>query len=98
MLVYLFAIIGPAYFATGDALLAYRIGYVLLTGLFLFVAALAGLFAFLQHLIPAAAISPLLIFVGIVMVQYAFQAVPLGHGVAIAIAMIPHIADLLKNS
>jgi AGZA family xanthine/uracil permease-like MFS transporter len=74
-----------------------RIGYVLLTGLFLFVAALAGLFAFLQHLIPAAAISPLLVFVGIVMVQYAFQAVPLGHGVAIALAMVPHIADLLKK-
>jgi AGZA family xanthine/uracil permease-like MFS transporter len=74
-----------------------RNGYVVLTGLFLFVASLVGLFAFLQHLIPAAAISPLLVFVGIVMTNYAFQATPPAHGVAVAFALLPHIADLLKK-
>jgi AGZA family xanthine/uracil permease-like MFS transporter len=82
----------PAYKQMGG-----RSGYALLTGFFLFAASLVGLFAFLQYLIPAAAIAPLLVFVGIVMTQYAFQAVPAAHGVAIAIAFIPHIADLLKK-
>lgn len=82
----------PAYKEMGG-----RAGYVLLTGLFLFAASLIGLFAFLQHLIPAAAISPLLVFVGLVMTQYAFQASPPAHGVAVAFALVPHIADLLKK-
>ncbi len=82
----------PAYKKMGG-----RIGYVVLTGLFLFAASLIGLFAFLRHLIPAAAISPLLVFVGIVMTHYAFQASPPAHGVAVALALVPHIADLLKK-
>lgn len=82
----------PAYKEMGA-----RTGYTLLTGLFIFVASLTGLFAFLQYLIPAAAIAPLLVFVGIVMTRYAFQAIPTAHGVAIAFALIPHIADLLKK-
>ncbi|MCB0164286.1 MAG: xanthine/uracil/vitamin C permease [Anaerolineae bacterium] len=82
----------PAYKQMGG-----RTGYALLTGLFLFGASLIGLFAFLQHLIPAAAIASLLVFVGIVMTHYAFQATPSAHGVAIAFALIPHIADLLKK-
>jgi len=72
-------------------------GYVLLTGAFLFVASLIGLFGFLQHLIPVAAIAPLLVFVGIVMTQYAFQATPTAHGIAVAFALVPHVADLLKK-
>ena len=50
-----------------------------------------------MNLIPAAAISPLLVFVGIVMTNYAFQATPPAHGVAVAFALLPHIADLLKK-
>jgi AGZA family xanthine/uracil permease-like MFS transporter len=82
----------PAYKQMGG-----RSGYALLTGVFVFAASLVGLFAFLQHLIPAAAISPLLVFVGIVMTNYAFQATPPAHGVAVAFALLPHIADLLKK-
>ncbi len=72
-------------------------GYVLFTGVFILVASLVGLFALLKNLIPASAIAPLLIFVGIVMTQQAFQATPATHGVAVAIALVPHIADLLKK-
>ncbi|HSR34287.1 MAG TPA: xanthine/uracil/vitamin C permease, partial [Anaerolineae bacterium] len=72
-------------------------GYVLLTGAFLLIASLVGLFGFLQHLIPAAAIAPLLVFVGIVMTHYAFQATPAAHGMAVAFALVPHVADLLKK-
>jgi AGZA family xanthine/uracil permease-like MFS transporter len=72
-------------------------GYGLLSGVFLLVAGLVGLFGLLQHLIPAAAIAPLLVFVGIVMTHYAFQATPAAHGVAVAFALVPHVADLLKK-
>jgi AGZA family xanthine/uracil permease-like MFS transporter len=48
-------------------------------------------------LIPAAAVAPLLVFVGIVITNYAFQATPAAHGVAVAFALVPHIADLLKK-
>jgi AGZA family xanthine/uracil permease-like MFS transporter len=82
----------PAYKKMGSGT-----GYALATGLFLFLASLVGLFAFLQHLIPAAAVAPLLVFVGIVITHYAFQATPPAHGVALAFALIPHIADLLKK-
>lgn len=81
----------PAYKQMGA-----RTNYALATGLFLGAASLIGLFAFLQHLIPAAGVAPLLVFVGIVMGQYAFQANP-AHGAALAIALVPHIADLLKK-
>jgi AGZA family xanthine/uracil permease-like MFS transporter len=81
----------PAYKQMGA-----RTNYAFATGLFLWIASLVGLFAFLQHLIPAAAVAPLLVFVGIVMCQYAFQSTP-AYGAAIAIALVPHIADLLKK-
>ena len=81
----------PAYKQMGA-----RTNYAVATGLLLWLASLVGLFAFLQHLIPAAAVAPLLVFVGIVMCQYAFQSSPV-YGAAIAIALVPHIADLLKK-
>ena len=82
----------PAYKQMGA-----RTGYMWLTGIFLFGASLMGLYAFLQQLIPAAAVAPLLVFVGIVITNYAFQATPSAHGAAIGFALIPHIADLLKK-
>jgi adenine/guanine/hypoxanthine permease len=74
-----------------------RTGYMWASGAFLFGASLLGLFSFLQHLIPAASVSSLLVFVGIVITNYAFSSTPPQHGVAIAFAMLPHIADLLKK-
>lgn len=72
-------------------------GYLWASGAFLFGASLLGLFSFLQHLIPAASVSPLLVFVGIIITSYAFQSAPPAHGAAIAFALVPHIADLLKK-
>jgi AGZA family xanthine/uracil permease-like MFS transporter len=37
------------------------------------------------------------VFVGIVITSYAFQATPAAYGVAVAFALVPHIADLLKK-
>jgi AGZA family xanthine/uracil permease-like MFS transporter len=82
----------PAYKQMGA-----QTGYLWVSGAFLFGASMIGMFAFLQHLIPAAAVAPLLVYVGIVITNYAFRAAPPAHGVAIAFALIPHIADLLKK-
>lgn len=82
----------PAYKQMGA-----RRNYALITGLFLFGASVIGLIAFLQQLIPAAGVAPLLVFVGLVMTQYAFQATPAAHGAAIVFALVPHVADLLKK-
>ena len=81
----------PAYKQMGA-----RTSYAFATGIFLLFASLAGLFAFLQSVIPAAGVAPLLIFVGIAMCQHAFQSAP-AHGAAIGLALIPHLADLLKK-
>jgi len=81
----------PAYKQMGA-----RTNYAVATGFLLWFASLMGLFAFLQHFIPAAGVAPLLVFVGIVMCQYAFQSTS-KYGAAIAIALVPHIADLLKK-
>ncbi len=82
----------PAYKRMGA-----RTAYATMTAGFLLVASVIGVFTLLQHLIPAAAISTLLVFVGLVMTQYAFQSVPAAQGIAIAAALVPHIADLLKK-
>ena len=82
----------PAYKRMGA-----RLSYAAMSGAFLLLASLMGIFAFLQHLVPAAAISTLLVFVGLVMTQYAFQAVPAAQGIAIALALVPHLADLLRK-
>lgn len=82
----------PAYKRMGA-----RTAYATMTASFLLVASLIGVFTLLQHLVPAAAISTLLVFVGLVMTQYAFLSIPPAQGIAIAAALVPHIADLLKK-
>ncbi|MDZ7269104.1 MAG: solute carrier family 23 protein [candidate division KSB1 bacterium] len=82
----------PAYKRLGA-----RTSYALLVGVVFFFAGMTGVIAFLRHLIPEASVAPLLVFVGIVIAQQAFRATPVGHGVAVAFALIPHIADLLNK-
>ncbi|MGE0488736.1 MAG: xanthine/uracil/vitamin C permease [Vulcanimicrobiota bacterium] len=80
----------PAYKKLGS-----RAGYALGVGLVIFVVAITGFHAFLYKLIPTAAVDPLLVFVGIVIVGQAFTHSPARHAVAVAIALIPHIGNLL---
>ncbi|MFN8458136.1 MAG: hypothetical protein U0401_26385 [Anaerolineae bacterium] len=73
-------------------------GFALVAGLFLFLASLVGLFGFLQHLIPAACVvARCWSLWAWSYSNYAFRATPPAHGVAIAIALIPHMGDLLKK-
>ncbi|MCA9794178.1 MAG: hypothetical protein KC910_20360, partial [Candidatus Eremiobacteraeota bacterium] len=80
----------PAYKKLGS-----RAGYALGVGLVIFVVAITGFHAYLYRLIPTAAVDPLLVFVGIVIVGQAFTHSPPRHAVAVAVALIPHIGNLL---
>ena len=72
-----------------------RSGYALAVGAIFFLGSLFGLVAFLYHLIPVAAVAPILVFIGIVITGQAFQATPAKHAMAVAVAMIPHVSNLL---
>ncbi|MFH1529481.1 MAG: xanthine/uracil/vitamin C permease [Pseudomonadota bacterium] len=72
-----------------------RAGYGLAVGLVFFVGAFFGLMAFLHHLVPMAAVAPMLVFIGIVITGQAFTASPPAHALAVAMAMLPHVSNLL---
>lgn len=72
-----------------------RAGYALGVGVVLFLASMLGGLAFLHTLVPVAAVAPLLVFVGLVITAQAFQASPARHGMAVALAMLPHVSSLL---
>ena len=72
-----------------------RIGYGAAVGGVFFVGSMFGLVAFLHHLIPMAAVAPILVFIGVVITGQAFTACPPKHAIAVAIAMMPHISNLL---
>lgn len=72
-----------------------RTGYALGVGGVLFLAALFGALAVLHHLVPMAAVAPILVFIGLVITAQAFQHTPPAHGLAVALAMLPHLSSLL---
>ena len=72
-----------------------RAGYALGVGAVFFLGSLFGLVAFLHDLIPVAAVAPMLVFIGLVITAQAFEASPRLHAPAVAMAMLPHVANLL---
>ncbi len=72
-----------------------RAGYAVGVGAVFFVGSLFGLVAFLYHLIPVAACAPILVYIGVVIVGQAFRASPPAHAMAVCVAMIPHVSNLL---
>lgn len=69
-------------------------GYALLVGIVFFLGSIFGMAAFLHHLIPEAAVAPILVFVGIIITSQAFTAVEPKYAIASAIAIVPHISDI----
>ena len=72
-----------------------RAGYALGVGVVLLVAAVFGLLALLSSLVPMAATAPILVYIAISMISESAAAVPASHAMAIAMAMLPHVSDLL---
>jgi AGZA family xanthine/uracil permease-like MFS transporter len=69
-----------------------RIGYSAATGLMVIVLSWFGVIAVMSALIPLVAISPILLYIGMLIGAQAFQETPKHHAPAIVLALIPNIA------
>ena len=69
-----------------------RIGYSLGTGVAVLLLCWFGIIAVLTSLIPVVAISPILLYIGMLIGAQAFQETPHKHAPAIILAFMPHLA------
>ena len=74
-----------------------RTTYSLLNGVLLTVLAVFGLFGLINSLIPVAAVTPILIYVGIISTESAFTTVPKRHIAATCIAIMPFVCEFAMN-
>jgi AGZA family xanthine/uracil permease-like MFS transporter len=79
----------PAYKAMGG-----RAGYTLATALFVGAAGVLGFFGWIFHILPRAAVFPILVFVGIEITQQTFRATARRHYPALVLACLPALALL----
>jgi AGZA family xanthine/uracil permease-like MFS transporter len=69
-----------------------RIGYSAATGVVVLVLAWFGIISVMVSLIPVVAISPILLYIGMLIGAQAFQETPKKHAPAIILSLIPHLA------
>jgi adenine/guanine/hypoxanthine permease len=69
-----------------------RIGYSAATGLMVIVLSWLGVISLMVSLVPVVAISPILLYIGMLIGAQAFQETPKSHAPAIVLALAPHIA------
>ena len=73
-----------------------RIGYSVGTGVMVLGLAWLGILSLLLDLIPVVAISPILLYIGMLIGAQAFQTTPSSHAPAIVFALTPHLAAWAK--
>lgn len=73
-----------------------RIGYSAATGIMVIVLAWFGIISLLLALVPVVAISPILLYIGMLIGAQAFQTTPVKHAPAIVLALTPHLAAWAK--
>jgi AGZA family xanthine/uracil permease-like MFS transporter len=69
-----------------------RIGYSAATGLTVIILSWFGIISRMLSLIPVVAISPILLYIGMLIGAQAFQETPKAHAPAIVLALTPHLA------
>ena len=69
-----------------------RLGYSAATGIMVIVLAWFGIIALVSSLIPVVAISPILLYIGMLIGAQAFQESPKAHAPAVILALTPHLA------
>lgn len=74
-----------------------RIGYSAATGLMVILLSWFGIIAVMLSLIPVVAISPILLYIGMLIGAQAFQTTPAKHAPAIVLALTPHLAAWAKT-
>ncbi len=81
----------PAYKAMGG-----RAAYTLGTGLFIGLGGIFGFIGFLAQVLPQAALAPILIFVGLDIVEQSYHSTPKRHATAVTMAILPSMPYLAK--
>jgi len=74
-----------------------RIGYSAATGVMIIVLSWFGIIALLLSLVPVVAISPILLYIGMLIGAQAFQETPRSHAPAVVLALVPHLAAWCKT-
>jgi adenine/guanine/hypoxanthine permease len=74
-----------------------RIGYSAATGVFVLALAWFGILAVFLNLVPVVAISPILLYIGMLIGAQAFQTTPIKHAPAIVLGLVPHLAAWAKT-
>jgi AGZA family xanthine/uracil permease-like MFS transporter len=69
-----------------------RIGYSAATGLFVILLCWLGTISVMLALIPAVAILPILLYIGMLIGSQAFQETPKSHAPAVILSLVPHMA------
>jgi AGZA family xanthine/uracil permease-like MFS transporter len=80
----------PAYKAMGG-----RAAYTLATGLVVGLGGIFGYVAFVADVLPKPVLAPILVFIGLEITGQSFLAPPRRHAAAIAIAVMPSVAQLV---
>jgi len=74
-----------------------RIGYSAATGLMVIILSWFGVISLLLAIVPVVAISPFLLYIGMLIGAQAFQTTPTTHAPAIVLALTPHLAGWCKT-
>ena len=74
-----------------------RIGYSAATGVMVIVLSWFGVISLLLAVIPVVAISPILLYIAMLIGSQAFQTTPSKHAPAIVLALAPHLAGWCKT-
>jgi len=69
-----------------------RLGYSAATGIFVLLLAWFGIISVMMAFIPIVAISPILLYIGMLIGSQAFQESPHKHAPAIVLGLVPHLA------
>src|ERR1700761_8152724 len=73
-----------------------RIGYSAATGIMIVVLSWFGIISVMLALVPVVAISPILLYIGMLIGAQAFQTTPIKHAPAVVVALTPHLAAWAK--
>jgi len=73
-----------------------RIGYSAATGIMVILLSWFGIISVLLALVPVVAISPILLYIGMLIGAQAFQTTPVKHAPAVVLALTPHLAAWAK--
>ncbi|HVZ70759.1 MAG TPA: regulator [Polyangia bacterium] len=69
-----------------------RIGYSAATGVTVIVLSWLGAISVIVSLVPVVAISPILLYIGMLIGSQAFQETPKSHAPAVVLSLVPHVA------